>query len=118
MITEKIHEKGIEKNSSNPLIGTQMMAQRQLVWLKDYYDDDLEYNLTYRGDPILDADDLIYLENRFVPYNEIRIQEETISTSAGMDFSCKLRGRRTFYQTDATLSKAIVGRVRVGEEIS
>lgn len=118
VITEKIHEKGIEKNSSNPLIGTQMMAQRQLVWLKDYYDDDLEYNLTYRGDPILDADDLIYLENRFVPYNEIRIQEETISTSAGMDFSCKLRGRRTFYQTDATLSKAIVGRVRVGEEIS
>ncbi len=117
IVTEKVHEKGVERESSNRLIGTQAMAKRQLTWLKDYYDDDLEYDLTYRGDPILDADDLIYLENHFVAYNEIRIENESITTSQGMDFSCKLKGRRTWYQTDATLARAIVGRVRIGETI-
>ena len=115
--TGQVHEKGSDKESSNYLIGTQSMAEQQLKWLKDYYDDDLEYNLTYRGDPVLDADDIVYLENHFVELNEIRIESESISTSQGVDFACKLKARRTWYQTDATLAKAIVGRVRIGETI-
>lgn len=118
IVTEKVHEKGADKESNNPLIGTQAMARAQLKWLKYYYDDDIEYDLTYRGDPILDADDCIYLENHFVTLNEIRIEEESIVTSAGMNFSCKLRGRRTWYQTDSIVAQAIVGRVRIDERIS
>ena len=118
IITEQVHEKGIDKAISNHLIGSQTMAKQQLKWLKDYYDDDLEYDLTYRGDPVIDADDLIYLENRFVALNEVRVVNESISTSQGIDFSCKLTARRTWYQTDATIANAIVGRVRIGETIS
>ena len=113
--TETIHEKGVEKNSSNPLIGSLTMAQQQAKWLRDYYDDDIEYDLRYRGDPILDADDVIYLENHFVAYNEIRIEEETISTSMGMDFSCTLTGRRTWFQTNATMDDAVMGKMLMGE---
>lgn len=112
-----IHEKGVEKNSENPLISSTVMAKQQAEWLRDFYDDDLEYSLTYRGDPILDADDLIYLENHYVANNEVRITDETINTSTGMDFSCKLIARRTSFQTDATISKAIVGRVKMGERL-
>ena len=115
--TETIHEKGVEKNSSNPLIGSLTMAQQQAKWLRDYYDDDIEYDLTYRGDPILDADDLIYLENHFVAYNEVRIEEESIATSMGMDFSCKLMGRRTWYKTDALVDDAIVGYANIDEMV-
>lgn len=113
--TLKVHEKGVEKTCENPLIGSPTMARQHAEWLRDYYDDDLEYTLTYRGDPILDADDLIYLENHFVANNEIRITDESINTSAGMDFSCKLTARRTSYQVDASTEKAIVGRAKVGE---
>jgi len=115
VISVNVHEKGVEKDSRNPLVSSNIMAKQQLEWLKDYYDDDLEYNLTYRGDPILDADDLIYLENKFVANNEVRIVDETINTSIGMDFSCRIRARRTSYQTDSTTSRAIVGRVKLGE---
>ena len=115
--TMDIHEKGVEKNSENPLISSVLGAKQQAEWLRDYYDDDLEYSLTYRGDPVLDADDLIYLENRFVANNEIRIVNETINTSTGMDFTCRLNARRTSFQTDATIAKAIVGRVKMGERL-
>ena len=113
-----IHEKGSVKRATNPLIDTLAMASQQAAWLRDYYDDDLEYSLTYRGDPILDADDQIYLENHFVYKNEIRIVEESINTSMGMDFTCKILARRTSFQVDATIDTAIVGRMRVGERIS
>jgi hypothetical protein len=116
--TLKVHEKGTDKESNNPLISDINMAMRQADWLREYYDDDLEYSLTYRGDPVLDADDLIYLENDFVENNEIRIVEETINTSVGIDFSCRLNARRNSYQTDATLQRAVVGRVRLGERIN
>lgn len=112
-----IHEKGVEKESTNPLISTNLMARQQAEWLRDYYDDDLEYSLTYRGDPTLDADDLIYLENKFVENNEVRITEESINTSTGMDFTCRIRARRTSYQTDSTTERAIVGRVKLGETL-
>ena len=115
--TEKIHEKGVEKNSSNPLIGSLTMAQQQAKWLKDYYDDDIEYDIRYRGDPILDADDVIYLENHFVANNEIRIENETITTSVGMDFSCTLKGRRTWFQTDATMDDGVMGKLLMGEVV-
>ena len=75
----------------------------------------MEYTLTYRGDPTLDADDAIYLENNFVSYNEVRIEQESISTSMGIDFTCSIQARRTGYQVDATTETAIVGRVKVGE---
>jgi len=110
-----LHEKGVEKDSKNPLISSKLMAMQQSEWLKDYYDDDLEYTLTYRGDPIIDADDLLYLENNFVSNNEIRVSEESISTSTGMDFNCQLIARRNFYQVNATTENAIVGRTRTGE---
>lgn len=116
--TVNIHERGVEKNSENPLIGSSIMAKQQAEWLRDYYDDDLEYSLVYRGDPILDADDLIYLENKFVANNEIRITQETISTSMGMNFSCNLLARRTSYQVNSTTEKAIVGRVKIGEVLT
>lgn len=113
--TTKVHEKGVDKEANNPLISNVTMARAQGEWLKSYYDDDLEYSLTYRGDPTLDADDLIYLENKFVANNEIRVVDESINTSMGMDFSCKLQARRTSYQVDAKLSMAILGRFRLGE---
>lgn len=115
--TLDIHETGVEKKSTNPLIGSSIMANQQAEWLREYYNSDVEYSLTYRGDTSIDADDLIYLENNYVADNEVRIEEETINTSMGMDFSCKLVARRVSYRTDANLERAIVGRFKTGENL-
>lgn len=117
IFVHQIHEKGTERTSNNPLLSSLTMAKQQASWLKDHYDDDLEYSLTYRGDPVLDADDLIYLENHFVAKNEIRIVNETLNTNIGMSFTCTIQGRRTSYQVDATTQNMIVGRAYVGETL-
>ena len=117
-VTLQVHEKGVEKTCENVLINSEWMANRVAKWLRDFYDDDVEYSLTYRGDPTLDADDMIYLENQFVANNMIRITEETINTSMGMDFSCTLRARRTSYQVNSVMDEAIMGDFLLDELIS
>ncbi len=115
--TVNVHEKGEVVESTNPLISSLAMAKQQGEWLRKHYDDDLEYSLVYRGDPMLDADDQIYLENKFVIDNEIRLTDETIRTSMGMDFSCRISARRTSFKTSANLGDAVVGRFRVGDAL-
>lgn len=92
-----IRDKGTEKDLKNQLVGSQVMARQLATFLKDYYDDDIEYTIIYRGEPALDADDLIYLDSEFVSLNEIRITEETLNTSMGLDFTCSLIARRNRY---------------------
>ena len=116
-VTLDIHEKGVDKTCENSLVHSEGLANTLARWLRDFYDDDIEYSLTYRGDPTLDADDLIYIENKFVENNEIRITEETINTSTGMDFSCAIRARRTSFQVDAVVDEAIMGDIRIGEMV-
>lgn len=116
-VTLDIHEKGIEKTCENPLIHSEAMARTVANWLRDFYDDDIEYTFTYRGDPTLDADDRIYIENKFVEDNEIRITEESINTSTGMDFSCLIRARRTSFSVNATTDEGIMGDMRMGEMV-
>lgn len=115
--TIQVHEKGVEKTCENVLVNTEGMANRIAKWLRDFYDNDVEYSLTYRGDPTLDADDMIYLENQFVANNMIRITQETINTSMGMDFSCGIQGRRTSYQVNSKVDEAIMGDFLIGEDV-
>ena len=115
--TTKVHEKGAVVDSVNPLISNAQMAKQQGDWLRQYYDDDLTYSLTYRGDPALDSDDQVYLENKFVIDNQIRLVDETIKTSTGIDFTCRIEARRTGFKTEATIGNAVVGRFRVGDRL-
>lgn len=92
-----VNEVGNPVKVDNPLISTKEHADRLKDWFLDYYDDDIEYTLQYRGDPILDADDTVFLENQFVYDNLIRIQSEEISTSGGMNTSNQIVARRMSY---------------------
>ena len=73
------------------------MAKEVAEWIGDYFKDDVEYDISYRGEPAIDCDDYIYMENKYVDNNLIRITEETINTSSGMSMDCKLKARRVSY---------------------
>lgn len=94
---EQIHEVGTDKTCQNVLIDNKALATRQAEWLAEHYDNDLEYDVTYRGEPAIDPDDYIFLENKYVNDNLIRVTETQIDTSTGMSLNCKLSGRRVSY---------------------
>ena len=111
-----LHESGTEKELKNELISNRAVARGVAVWLGEYFNNDIEYDVTYRGDPILDCDDVVYLENKYVARNLVRITEETLSTSGGISLSCKLTARRVSYvDRQSVVGQAVVGTAIVGK---
>lgn len=56
------NEYGEVKSWKNPLISTVEQAKDLEEWLASYYLGDVEYDIKWRGDPRVDANDLMYLE--------------------------------------------------------
>lgn len=114
---KNLHELGVDKTAKNVLIDNITLAEKEADWIGEYYDNDVEYTISYRGEPALDPDDQIFLENKFVERNIIRITSTQIDTSTGMSMNCSLKARRTDYQefVRARVDYAIVDVSEVGE---
>ena len=111
--TNQLNEVGTDKTSKNVLIDNLEQAQKESEWLAEYYNNDVEYKIQYRGEPALDPDDQIYIENKFVERNLIRITSTQIDTSTGMSMTCTLNGRRISYVEAAKVDSAIVDKSEV-----
>lgn len=96
--TKELNELGQDKTANNVLIDNLELAQHEADWLAEYYDNDIEYKIQYRGEPAIDPDDQIYIENKFVEKNLVRVTSTQIDTSTGMSTSCTLTARRISYQ--------------------
>ena len=106
--TNPLNEIGTDKTASNILLDNLEMAEDECLWLSEYFDNDIDYTITYRGEPALDPDDQIYTENKYVSKNLVRIVDTQIDTSTGMSMTCKLNARRVSYSTASLVDVAIV----------
>lgn len=95
-----VNETGIVKTVKNDLVSTFDQAVVDAEWVAEHFAADTEYDITYRGEPAIDCDDLIYVENKYVKNNLVRVTEETLNTSVGMDMNCKIKGIRVSYGGD------------------
>ncbi|MFT4146431.1 MAG: hypothetical protein QM644_18465 [Mobilitalea sp.] len=82
-----INQNGRSKIYTNPLVDNDTNANNLLEWLSDYYASDREYEISYRGDPSLQVNDIINMENDFISNLLCRIYEHTI------DFNGALKGK-------------------------
>ena len=108
-VTQEVKQIGTDKTASNVLIDNISNAQKEAKWLAEYFANDIDYVISYRGEPALDPDDLIYTENKNVERNLVRITSTQIDTSTGMSMACKLTARRVSYILPAVVGSAIVG---------
>lgn len=106
-VEDNIRSIGVDKTCRNVLIDSSDWAESNLDWMIDYYDDDIEYSVDYRGEPALDCDDVIYLDNQYVSKNYVRVTESTINTSQGMSKST-LKLRRSSWKDFARVDFAKV----------
>lgn len=90
--TKVLNERGKSVKWSNPLISDMTIAQNLAEWIGDYYDAGIEYEYDTRGNPEIDANDIIYQENEFHDDMKVNVYRHTISFSQA--FSGKVTARR------------------------
>lgn len=82
------------KTLQNDLIDSATMAQDQAEWIAEYYNGGVDYSITYRGDPRIDCDDIVYIDNDYYGISTVRIEEEQLDTAIGMSSTNKIVARR------------------------
>ena len=99
-VTRQLNTTGSQETWENPLVSDAAHAADLAEWIGDYMMADREYNLSYRGEPRLDANDLAFLENKYVPDMLIRVTDHTLKYNGGLSGTIKAR-RDVSYVADA-----------------
>lgn len=76
----------------NPLISNTTMANELAAWLADYYTAGIEYEYDTRGNPELEATDIVYQENEFHDGMRVNIYRHTVNFKQA--FSGRVTARR------------------------
>ncbi|NBK92849.1 hypothetical protein D5278_12825 [bacterium 1XD21-13] len=82
---------GEEKVWKNELIGTVRQAEELEQWLAEYYQAPIEYEVSYRGDPRVDANDLFFLELRNREQAMIRCYQNELKYNGAWSGKMKVR---------------------------
>lgn len=90
--TKSLNDRGKSVKWANPLISDMTMAAELAEWIGDYYTAGIEYEYDTRGNPEIDANDIVYQENEFHDGMKVNIYRHTIEFDQA--FSGKVTARR------------------------
>lgn len=90
--TVSLNARGKTVKWKNPLISNTTMANELAAWLADYYTAGIEYEYDTRGNPELDATDIVYQENEFHDGMRVNIYRHTVNFK--LAFSGRVTARR------------------------
>lgn len=90
--TKVLNNRGKTVRWENPLVSDMDTASKLVEWLADYYSAGIEYEYTTRGNPEIDANDVIYQENAYRP--GMRVQAYRSTVNFGGSLSGKISARR------------------------
>lgn len=90
--TVSLNARGKTVKWKNPLISNTTMANELAAWLADYYTAGIEYEYNTRGNPELDATDIVYQENEFHDGMRVNIYRHTVNFKQA--FSGRVTARR------------------------
>lgn len=85
------NDNGEEETWNNPLISTVEMAQDLEEWLATYYLGDVDYQISWNGDPRTDANDLFYLELKGRDNTLIRAYQNELKFNGAWSGTIKAR---------------------------
>ena len=91
LVTRQLNPTGTVETWENPLVSTSNHAADLAEWIGDYLRSDREYNLEYRGEPRIDANDIAFLENKYVQDLLLRIYEHTLKFNGALSGTIKAR---------------------------
>ncbi len=107
---EEHNKNGENKKWNNPLVSTEAHAADLEEWLASYFLGDVEYEISWNGDPRCDANDLFHYELKSGEIVNIRGYENTLNFSG--DWSGTLKARKVVIQgTDIQVKTKLSERV-------
>lgn len=91
-LKKSINNSGEIRYCENQLISTEDHARTVAEWLGNYYANNISYDIQYRGDPVLEAADIIFMESDIV--NSLQVEVETHKLNFNGAFNGLLQLRR------------------------
>lgn len=79
------------KTIQNPLVSTQEHAQLIAEWVGNYYLNNVSYDVEYRGDPRLNAADIIHMESDVLDNLQVEIASHNFRYNGAFKGSLELR---------------------------
>lgn len=76
--TYPLNSVGVHKEITNQLVSSEDMAKELAEWLGTYYQNNYSYEVDYRGDPRLNAADVIKLEDEYVNNLQVSIYKSQL----------------------------------------
>ena len=90
-IGRTIGTRGYTKTWSNPLVSSDVLANDLLDWTSSYYAADKHYELSYRGDPALEAGDIFYINTTQIDNAKSKVYEHSITFNGAITGNIKAR---------------------------
>lgn len=91
-LKKSINNSGEIRYCENQLISTEEHARTVAEWLGNYYKNNISYDVQYRGDPVVESADIIFMESDIV--NNLQVEVETHKLNFNGAFSGSLQLRR------------------------
>lgn len=98
-VSRQLNTTGSLETWENPLVSDVVHAANLADWIGDYMKSDREYDLSYRGEPRIDANDIAFLENKYVPDLLIRVTDHTLKFNGGLSGTIKARRDMSYVAT-------------------
>lgn len=90
-LKRNVNNAGEVKYCENQLISTEAHARMIAEWLGNYYANNISYEVEYRGDPTLDAADIIYMESAVVNNLQVEVEKNKIEFNGTFSGNVDLR---------------------------
>jgi hypothetical protein len=91
IVGKTIGTRGYTKTWSNPLVSSDILANELLDWISSYYAADKQYELSYRGDPALEAGDVFYINTSQIDNAKSKVYEHSITFNGAITGNIKAR---------------------------
>lgn len=85
-----INPTGENKTCENPLVSTQEQAETLAEWLGIYYANNISYKSKYRGEPRINASDIITMESEFVNNLQVQVEKSSLNFNGGLSGNLEL----------------------------
>lgn len=88
---KNIGDVGETKTLKNPLISDANHAEIVGEWIGNYYANNISYDVEYRGEPRIEASDIIYMESEKINNLQVEITNHTLNYNGAFSGSLELR---------------------------